>query len=243
MLAAERVGGHPFRTKTLILIAYRHALRVSELAALRWDQVDLKQGHLHVRKAKNGVDSTHPLHGTELRALKRLEREHERSPYVFVTERGGPLTTSAVRKLVTRAGEIAGLGFPVHPHILRSALWARLRRFKIAPCDFVQWLEHDMRGAVPIRRFQSVVDEPLGGKRETFGAEGGPRNIPAQPFEFGALIGGGDHAGMQSLTPFSERSTLRHPTLLVYDRRDYSGCGCARCQIHACRHRRPCRAP
>ena len=78
MLAAEHVGGHPFRTKTLILIAYRHALRVSELAALRWDQVDLKQGHLHVRKAKNGVDSTHPLHGTELRALKRLEREHER---------------------------------------------------------------------------------------------------------------------------------------------------------------------
>ncbi len=48
MLAAGRVGRHPFRDKTLILIAYRHALRVSELVSLRWDQVDLKQGQLHV---------------------------------------------------------------------------------------------------------------------------------------------------------------------------------------------------
>ena len=121
MLAAGRVGRHPFRNKTLILIAYRHAFRVSELVALRWDQIDLKQGHLHVRRAKNGVDSTHPLRGIELRALKRLTREYERSPYVFVTERGGPLTTSAVRKLVARAGELAGLDFPVHPHMLRHA--------------------------------------------------------------------------------------------------------------------------
>ena len=53
--------------------------------------------------------------------MKRLTREYERSPYVFVTERGGPLTTSAVRKLVARAGELAGLDFPVHPHMLRHA--------------------------------------------------------------------------------------------------------------------------
>ena len=126
MAAAGRVGRHGFRDRTLFLIAFRHALRVSELVSLRWDQIDLKQGQLHVRRAKNGVDSTHPLRGAELRALKRLEREYERSPYVFVTERRGPLTTSAVRKIVARAGELAGLGFPVHPHMLRHACGYKL---------------------------------------------------------------------------------------------------------------------
>ena len=121
MLAAGRVGRHPFRDKTLILIAYRHALRVSELVSLRWDQIDLKQGQLHAVRMKGGIDSTHPLRGPELRALKRLQREYEKSPYVFVTERRGPLTTSAVRKIIARAGEVAELGFPVHPHMLRHA--------------------------------------------------------------------------------------------------------------------------
>ncbi|CAN0457800.1 unnamed protein product [Phaeothamnion confervicola] len=126
MVAASRMGRHGFRDRTLILLAYRHALRVSELVSLRWEQVDFKQGHLHVRRAKNGVDSTHPLRGTELRALKRLEREYERSSYVFVTERGGPMTTSAVRKLVTRASALADLGFPVHPHMFRHACGYKL---------------------------------------------------------------------------------------------------------------------
>ena len=116
---AGTVGRHRLRDKTLILIAYRHALRVSELVSLRWDQIDLKQGQLHVVRVKGGINSTHPLRGPELRALKRLRREYEKSPYVFVTERRGPLTTSAVRKIIARAGEVAELGFPVHPHMLR----------------------------------------------------------------------------------------------------------------------------
>jgi len=124
--AAGRLGRHGHRDTTLILIAYRHALRVSELVALRWDQVDLKQGLLHVNRLKNGVPSTHPLRGPELRALRRLQREAEGSPYIFTTERRGPMTTSAVRKLVTRAGEEAELGFPVHPHMLRHAAGYKL---------------------------------------------------------------------------------------------------------------------
>ncbi len=57
MNAAGKVGRHGFRDKTLILIGYRHGLRVSELVSLRWEQVDLKQGLLHVVRLKNGVDS------------------------------------------------------------------------------------------------------------------------------------------------------------------------------------------
>ncbi len=121
MSAAGRLGRHGHRDATLILIAYRHALRVGELVALRWDQVDLQQGLLHVSRLKGGTDSTHPLRGPEIRGLRRMKREAEASAYVFVTERGGPMSASTVRKMVARAGEKAGIGFPVHPHMLRHA--------------------------------------------------------------------------------------------------------------------------
>ena len=124
--AAKSTGRHKHRDGTLILIAYRHGLRVSELVSLRWDQVDLKQGKLHVNRLKNGSPSVHPLRGPEIRALRRLQRDYQRSPYVFSTERKGPLTTSTVRKLITRAGNNAGLPFPVHPHMLRHACGYKL---------------------------------------------------------------------------------------------------------------------
>jgi type 1 fimbriae regulatory protein FimB/type 1 fimbriae regulatory protein FimE len=124
--AACRVGRYGHRDATLILIAFRHGLRVGELVALRWDQVDLEQGLLHVSRLKNGVPSTHPLRGPEIRALRRLRREYGVSPYVFTTERRGAMTDSAVRKIIARAGEQAKLGFPVHPHMLRHACGFKL---------------------------------------------------------------------------------------------------------------------
>ncbi len=125
MDTTRKIGRHGHRDATLILLAYRHALRVAELVALRWDQVDLNQGLLHVTRAKNGTPSTHPLRGPEIRALRRLQRDYA-GPYVFVTERKGPVTASLVRKIVARAGERAGLGFPVHPHMLRHACGFKL---------------------------------------------------------------------------------------------------------------------
>jgi type 1 fimbriae regulatory protein FimB/type 1 fimbriae regulatory protein FimE len=99
---------------------------VSELVALRWDQVDLEQGLLHVSRLKNGVPSTHPIRGPEIRALRRLRREYVVSPYVFTTERRGAMTDSSVRKIIARAGDTAKLGFPVHPHMLRHACGFKL---------------------------------------------------------------------------------------------------------------------
>ena len=119
--AAKNTGRHGHRDATLILLAYRHAGRVSEVISWRRDQVDLAQGLLHVNRLKNGTSSVHPLRGPEIRALRRLFREYPDSPYVFVTERGGPMTAATGRKIVARAGELAGLGFPVHPHMLRHA--------------------------------------------------------------------------------------------------------------------------
>jgi len=97
------------------------------LVALRWDQLDLKGGLLHVSRLKNRVPSTHPLRGPELRALRRLWRDYkDPTAYVFSTERGGPLTDSGVRKIVARAGEEARFSFPVHPHMLRHACGYKL---------------------------------------------------------------------------------------------------------------------
>jgi type 1 fimbriae regulatory protein FimB/type 1 fimbriae regulatory protein FimE len=124
--AASRLGRHRHRDATLILVTFRHGLRVSELVALRWDQVDLDQGLLHVSRLKNGVPSTHPLRGPEIRALRRLRREPGVSPYVFTTERRGAMTDSSVRKIIARAGDRAQLGFPVHPHMLRHACGFKL---------------------------------------------------------------------------------------------------------------------
>jgi type 1 fimbriae regulatory protein FimE len=124
--AATSVGRHGHRDATLILIAYRHGLRVSELIALRWDQVDLKAGALHVSRLKNGSPSVHPVRGPELRALRRLRRDYPATPYLFVTERGGPMTDSNVRKIVSRAGAVGRIPFPVHPHMLRHATGYKL---------------------------------------------------------------------------------------------------------------------
>ena len=71
MSMAKRLGRHGHRDATMIQLAYRHGLRVAELIALRWDQVDLRDGLLHVRRRKNGLSSTHPLYGVELRALRQ----------------------------------------------------------------------------------------------------------------------------------------------------------------------------
>jgi integrase len=122
MATARQRGRYGHRDATMILLAYRHALRVQELCALRWDQVDLEGGLLHVHRLKNGTASVHPLRGPELRALRRLEREQDPpSPYLFITERGGPMTPAGFRKLLARTGEASALDFPVHPHMLRHA--------------------------------------------------------------------------------------------------------------------------
>jgi len=124
--ASSKLGRHGARDRTLILIAYRHGLRVTELVSLRWDQVDLKAGLLHVARLKNGLASTHPIRGPELRSLRELKREYPNSPYLFVSELGGSMTPATVRKLITRAGERARLPFPIHPHMLRHSTGYKL---------------------------------------------------------------------------------------------------------------------
>jgi integrase len=108
------------RDSTMILIAFRHGLRASELCSLQWSDIEFETGALHLRRAKGGTTATHPLLGDELRALRTLRRE-ARSPFVFVSERNAPFTVSGFAKLVERAGVEAKLPFKCHPHMLRHA--------------------------------------------------------------------------------------------------------------------------
>jgi integrase len=96
--------GH--RDATMVLIAFRHGLRASELIDLHSDQIDLERALLHVRRLKNGSPATHLLTGKELRTLRRLEREQElKSPFVFTSERGTPFTKRGFQATVERAGK------------------------------------------------------------------------------------------------------------------------------------------
>jgi integrase len=113
---------HGQRDATMVLVAYRHGLRVSELIDLRWDQIDFEKATLAVRRVKAGTPATHPILGDELRALRRLQRDQEpKSPFVFTSERASPFTTAGFARMIERAGVEAGFGFKAHPHMLRHA--------------------------------------------------------------------------------------------------------------------------
>ena len=110
------------RDSTMILVGYRHGLRVSELVDLQWSQVDFAHALLHIRRVKQGTPATHPILGDEMRNLRKLQREQDpKSPFMFTSERGSPFTTAGFARIIERAGETAGLDFKVHPHMLRHA--------------------------------------------------------------------------------------------------------------------------
>jgi len=126
LIEAARGNRYGHRDATMILVAYRHGLRASEVCDLRWEQIDWNSATLHVRRVKSGKPSTHPIRGDELRALRKLQREAPKSPFIFVSERGGPFTTDSFNWVVKRAGQKAGLSFQVHSHMLRHATGYKL---------------------------------------------------------------------------------------------------------------------
>ncbi len=120
LIKVARGGRHGLRDRMMVLVAFRHGLRVSELCDLRWSDIDFNAGSVHIRRLKGSRDSTHYLEGDELRGLRALHKAAS-GPFVFVSERGGPMSAAGFRKQFGRWGAKAGIGFPVHPHQLRHA--------------------------------------------------------------------------------------------------------------------------
>jgi integrase len=117
--SANRQG---YRDALMILLAFRHGLRAAEVCDLRWEQIDFTAATLHVRRIKHGTPAT--LTGREMRALRKHQREaspRASGAFVFVSERGAPLSAPGFSRMVERAGRAAKLGIKVHAHMLRHA--------------------------------------------------------------------------------------------------------------------------
>ena len=93
LLKVAKKGRHGQRDHLMVLMAFRHGLRVSELCDLQWSDIDFQAGTLYVRRLKGSRDSTHFLTGDESRSLRALHKASE-SPYVFTSERGGPISAA-----------------------------------------------------------------------------------------------------------------------------------------------------
>jgi integrase len=124
-LKAGRKGRHNVRNFAMLLLAFRHGLRVSELVNMRMADVDLDTGRLFVRRLKGSLSTSQPLEGDEIRALRAWLRERINapccnSPLVFLSERG-PMTRQAFNYICAEVGKRAGLNIKVHPHMLRHS--------------------------------------------------------------------------------------------------------------------------
>lgn len=123
LIKTAKTNRHGLRDSTLILLSYRHGLRVGEAVGLRWAQIDFRDRLIHMDRLKHGINTTHPLRESEIRALKQLKTLlaplGKSFPFVFASERGGKLTNRAVQLMICKVGEKAELPFPIHPHMLR----------------------------------------------------------------------------------------------------------------------------
>src|SRR5262249_26883030 len=105
MDCARQYGRYRHRDATMILVAYRHGLRASEVCDLQ--QIEVSEGRLHVHRVKNGIASVLPIRGDEIRALRKLRRDYPKDAHVFVSERGGPISPIGFHRLIQRVGEAA----------------------------------------------------------------------------------------------------------------------------------------
>jgi type 1 fimbriae regulatory protein FimB len=124
-LKAARKGRHSVRNFAMLLLTFRHGLRVSELINMRMADVDLDTGRLFVRRLKGSLSTSQPLEGDEIRALRAWLRQRINapccnSPLVFLSERG-PMTRQAFNYICAEVGKRAGLSIKVHPHMLRHS--------------------------------------------------------------------------------------------------------------------------
>jgi integrase len=142
LIAAVGDNRHGHRDALMVLLAYRHGLRAAEVVDLRWEQIDFKTASLYVCRVKNGTPSSHPLTGRELRELRRHQRESAKSPFIFVSERGAPLSAPGFSRMIERAAAVAKLGIKAHAHMLRHACGYKLANDGVDTRSLQAYLGH-----------------------------------------------------------------------------------------------------
>ena len=130
------------RNRLLIVLAYHHGLRVSELVSLEWTALDLNMGNFHITRKKNGIPSVHPLVADELRGLKQLRRQNPNARFVFLSNRGTPMTRQNVNALLIKLGRLAGLEVAVFPHALRHSTGYKLANQGVDTRSLQHYLGH-----------------------------------------------------------------------------------------------------
>lgn len=123
-LLAAATGRNSERNKCLLMLAYRHGLRISEALGLRLDQIDIESSTIHVERLKHGLSTSHPLRPDEIRLIKswlrvRASYDLENSQIFFLSERGTQIERSVVNRFLALVSKRAGLPLRAHPHMLR----------------------------------------------------------------------------------------------------------------------------
>jgi integrase len=142
LIEAARGNRRGTRDALMVLMAYRHGLRASEVVHMKWEQVDFDRGELHVNRLKGGLPATHPLSGRELRELRKHKRDSPSSPYLFLSERAAPLSSEGFNRMVKRAAVEGKLGIKVHAHMLRHACGFKLANDGIDTRSLQAYLGH-----------------------------------------------------------------------------------------------------
>lgn len=140
-VAGER-GRHQLRDRTLLLLMFRHGLRAGEASLLKWDAVMFEERNISITRLKGSESGIHRLQPDEIEALRQLKEQDSGTYHLFVGERGKPLTTGAIAKMMIRAGELAKLPLPVHPHMLRHSCGYYLAEQGFPTRDIQDYLGH-----------------------------------------------------------------------------------------------------
>ena len=121
LLLAAKKGRNGSRNHLIILMMYRHGLRVSEAISLKRSDVNLAQSRLWVKRLKNGLSVEQPIDGEELRAIKRyLASRTDMLPWLFISERQQALTRQSINYIIKTAARRTET-HDVHPHTLRHS--------------------------------------------------------------------------------------------------------------------------
>jgi type 1 fimbriae regulatory protein FimE len=107
------------RDAALILLAYKHGFKVSELRNLKWEHIDFENQSILVSRLSNGHETLHALAQAELALLYKLEKQNNK--LVFKTQRNNKMSSTHIRRIIKQAGEEAGFKQPVSPSMITGS--------------------------------------------------------------------------------------------------------------------------